>query len=171
MSKFLVTCTCNYYNEEVRWCEEPQEVQWEEGPNSSLRDEQPYAQIYAEEHPAGKDPSRKGPGILVTIKLNMTQQGPLQKRKPILPGDAWGKILTEGQRTWSFLSTQHWQGYIWDAGSGFGLPIIKETQAYWRPPRKQPWRCWRLWGILSVTKGKGNWDCSAWRTESSRRSC
>lgn len=60
MSILLVTHICNYYNKEVRQCKELQEVQQEEGQNSALRNEQPYAQIYAEGHPAGRDLSRKG---------------------------------------------------------------------------------------------------------------
>lgn len=62
---------CNYYYKEVGQCKELQEVQQEEGHNSAPRDGQSYAQIYPEEHPAGKDLGRNGPGVLVAIRLKM----------------------------------------------------------------------------------------------------
>lgn len=113
---------CNYYNKEVRQHKEPQEIQQEEGQNSALRNEQPYTQILLKDTQLERILGEK-----VAIKLNMKQQEPLQKRRPILPWGAWGKIFPEGQRTWSFHSTQNWQCYIWDAGSSFGLFSMKDV--------------------------------------------
>lgn len=82
MSNFLVTRMCNYYNKEVRQHKEPQEIQQEEGQNSALRNEQPYTQILLKDTQLERILGEK-----VAIKLNMKQQEPLQKRRPILP---WG---------------------------------------------------------------------------------
>lgn len=41
----------------------------------------------------------------VAIKLNMKQQGPLQKRRPILPWGTWGKILVQVHGLSPLLST------------------------------------------------------------------